>query len=160
MKASHLVDIHVKGDEVQLLSTLTLVYRAIPAPEGSVSRFCDECVDSARRAVVKHQACMQLVSQEAYVKTIYLHWYVEKAISLYRACFRKLIVDFAQEPATNSFCSLLCPVLLCHRDVVARRSSAPPRLLHNSRIVIRLIRNGRKAMEVMPCHVRRSQVVC
>ncbi|CAM1501549.1 Fc.00g035330.m01.CDS01 [Cosmosporella sp. VM-42] len=74
MKASHLVDIHVKGDEVQLLSTLTLIYRAIPGPDGSISRFCDECVDSARRAVVKHQACMQLVREEAYVKTIYLHW--------------------------------------------------------------------------------------
>ncbi|KAJ4017956.1 hypothetical protein NW766_004030 [Fusarium irregulare] len=33
--ASPLVDVHVKGDEVQLLSTMTLIYRAIPAPEGS-----------------------------------------------------------------------------------------------------------------------------
>ncbi|KAH6973200.1 hypothetical protein BKA56DRAFT_676974 [Ilyonectria sp. MPI-CAGE-AT-0026] len=74
VKASRLVDIHVKGDEVQLLSTMTLVYRAIPAPEGSLSRFCDECVEIARRATQKHLDCMELVRREAYAKAIYVHW--------------------------------------------------------------------------------------
>ncbi|KAH7136670.1 hypothetical protein B0J13DRAFT_449759 [Dactylonectria estremocensis] len=74
IKASHLVDIHVKGDEVQLLATVTLVYRAIPAPEGSLSRFCDECVQVARRAMQKHLDCMELVRREAYAKAIYVHW--------------------------------------------------------------------------------------
>ncbi|KAM5347186.1 hypothetical protein ACJ41O_010191 [Fusarium nematophilum] len=72
--ASPLVDVHVKGDEVQLLSTMTLIYRAIPAPEGSISRFCDECVESARRATHKHLACMELVRRDPYAKTIYVHW--------------------------------------------------------------------------------------
>ncbi|KAM0547862.1 hypothetical protein ACHAPJ_010209 [Fusarium lateritium] len=72
--ASPLVDVHVKGDEVQLLSTMTLIYRAIPAPEGSTSRFCEECIDSARRATHKHLACMELVRKDAYAKTIYVHW--------------------------------------------------------------------------------------
>ncbi|KAH7126202.1 hypothetical protein EDB81DRAFT_889900 [Dactylonectria macrodidyma] len=74
IKASHLVDIHVKGDEVQLLATVTLVYRAIPAPEGSLSRFCDECIQVARRAMQKHLDCMELVRREAYAKAIYVHW--------------------------------------------------------------------------------------
>ncbi|RSL95977.1 hypothetical protein CDV31_013675 [Fusarium ambrosium] len=72
--ASPLVDVHVKGDEVQLLSTMTLIYRAIPAPEGSISRFCDECVDSARRAVHTHLACMEMVRKDPNAKTIYVHW--------------------------------------------------------------------------------------
>ncbi|KAH6884074.1 hypothetical protein B0T10DRAFT_531324 [Thelonectria olida] len=74
MSVSHLVDIHVKGDEVQLLSTMTLVYRAIPAPEGSISRFCNECVEVARRAMHKHLACMELVRRDTHAKAIYLHW--------------------------------------------------------------------------------------
>lgn len=74
--ASHLVDIHVKGDEVQLLSTMTLIYQVIPAPEGSISRFCDECIDVARRAILKHLSCMEYVRRDAFAKTIYVHWYV------------------------------------------------------------------------------------
>ena len=76
MNASTLVDIYIKGDEVQTLSTSTLVYRALPAPEGSLSRFCDECLDAARRAMQRHQDCMQLVHQKPIFKTMYLHWYV------------------------------------------------------------------------------------
>ncbi|KAM6535772.1 hypothetical protein FALCPG4_005312 [Fusarium falciforme] len=72
--ASPLVDVHVKGDEVQLLSTMTLIYRAIPAPEGSISRFCDECVESARRAIHTHLACMEMVRKDPNAKTIYVHW--------------------------------------------------------------------------------------
>lgn len=82
MSVSHLVDIHVKGDEVQLLSTMTLVYRAIPAPEGSLSRFCDECVDVARRAMQKHLSCMELVRRDTHAKAIYVHWYVGGAQDL------------------------------------------------------------------------------
>lgn len=74
--ASPLVDVHVKGDEVQLLSTMTLIYRAIPAPDGSISRFCEECVDSARRAVHTHLGCMEMAQKDANAKTIYVHWYV------------------------------------------------------------------------------------
>ncbi|KAF5232807.1 hypothetical protein FAUST_8533 [Fusarium austroamericanum] len=53
--ASPLVDIHVKGDEVQLLSTMTLIYRAIPAPEGS-------------------STCMELVRKDPHARNIYVHW--------------------------------------------------------------------------------------
>ncbi|KAJ4026906.1 hypothetical protein NW752_001865 [Fusarium irregulare] len=72
--ASPLVDVHVKGDEVQLLSTMTLIYRAIPAPEGSSSRFCDECIETARRATHTHLACMELVRKDPHARNIYVHW--------------------------------------------------------------------------------------
>jgi hypothetical protein len=72
--ASPLVDIHVKGDEVQLLSTMTLIYRAIPAPEGSSSRFCDECIETARRATHTHLACMELVRKDLHARNMYVHW--------------------------------------------------------------------------------------
>ncbi|KAH7115450.1 hypothetical protein B0J13DRAFT_653839 [Dactylonectria estremocensis] len=71
---SSLVDIYVKGDEVQLLSTMTLIYRAIPPPEGSNSGFSDACVDAARRAMQQHLSCMELVQRDAFAKSIYLHW--------------------------------------------------------------------------------------
>ncbi|KAH6867834.1 hypothetical protein B0T10DRAFT_502083 [Thelonectria olida] len=71
---SPLVDIYVKGDEVQLLSTITLIYRAIPPPEGSNSGFSDECDDAARRAMQQHLSCMELVQRDALAKSIYLHW--------------------------------------------------------------------------------------
>ncbi|KAI5463944.1 hypothetical protein BGZ63DRAFT_421035 [Mariannaea sp. PMI_226] len=74
MNSSHLVDIHVKGDEVQLLSTMTLIYQAIPAPEGSISRFCDECIEVARRAMHKHLSCMEMVRRDTHAKAIYVHW--------------------------------------------------------------------------------------
>ncbi|CAJ0544667.1 Ff.00g037310.m01.CDS01 [Fusarium sp. VM40] len=72
--ASPLVDVHLKGDEVQLLSTMTLIYRAIPAPEGSASRFCDECIETARRATNTHLTCMELVRQDPHARNMYVHW--------------------------------------------------------------------------------------
>jgi hypothetical protein len=72
--ASPLVDVHLKGDEVQLLSTMTLIYRAIPAPEGSPTRFCQECIDTARKASRKHFACMDLVRKDPHARAIYVHW--------------------------------------------------------------------------------------
>ncbi|KAH7236370.1 hypothetical protein BKA59DRAFT_496605 [Fusarium tricinctum] len=72
--ASPLVDVHLKGDEVQLLSTMTLIYRAIPAPEGSASRFCDECIETARRATETHLTCMELVRKDPHARNMYVHW--------------------------------------------------------------------------------------
>ncbi|KAG5655957.1 hypothetical protein KAF25_001527 [Fusarium avenaceum] len=72
--ASPLVDVHLKGDEVQLLTTMTLIYRAIPAPEGSASRFCDECIETARRATNTHLTCMELVRQDPHARNMYVHW--------------------------------------------------------------------------------------
>ncbi|KAH7141745.1 hypothetical protein EDB81DRAFT_653716, partial [Dactylonectria macrodidyma] len=71
-RASPLIDIYVKGDEVQLLSTMTLIYQATPPPPGS--RFCNECIDAARRAMQQHLACMAIISRDATARSIYIHW--------------------------------------------------------------------------------------
>ncbi|CRK34240.1 hypothetical protein BN1723_018543, partial [Verticillium longisporum] len=54
LNASALIDIHLRGDELTHQSTLTLIYRAIPAPEGSPSRFTQECIETARFAMQIH----------------------------------------------------------------------------------------------------------
>lgn len=76
VRSSEFVEIFLKGDEVQLYVTLTLVYRVIPAPEGSASRFCDECLDSARRAILTHQSCIHLLEKSEHLLAMHVHWYV------------------------------------------------------------------------------------
>ncbi|PHH90830.1 hypothetical protein CDD83_2542 [Cordyceps sp. RAO-2017] len=74
INTSDIVDIFLRGDEVQFQVTLTLVYRVIPAPEGSVSRFCDECLEVARKAMKVHQQCTELTILGSYFRSIYVHW--------------------------------------------------------------------------------------
>jgi hypothetical protein len=74
INTSALVDIFVMGDEIQVLSTLTMVHRAIPAPPGSPSRFSQECLDSARKCITTHQAAMGMLTHGSYIKSIYVHW--------------------------------------------------------------------------------------
>ncbi|RBQ77905.1 hypothetical protein FVER14953_21610 [Fusarium verticillioides] len=73
MKTSPLVDIYVKGDEVQLLSTMTLIYQSVPAPDGSRSRICDECINTARRATYAHLECISSLQNDAFARTSYIH---------------------------------------------------------------------------------------
>ncbi|RDW70919.1 fungal specific transcription factor domain-containing protein [Aspergillus mulundensis] len=44
------------SDEVLRLSMLTLIYRATPAPAGSLSTFNEECLSTARAALEHHQS--------------------------------------------------------------------------------------------------------
>lgn len=77
LKAMHytrFMEIHVLGDEVSFYSTLTLAYRAIPAPEGAPSRFCEECIDAARLAMRAHNHCISRITQADYLKAVYVHW--------------------------------------------------------------------------------------
>lgn len=74
VNSSDVMDVFLRGDEVQFLTTLTLVYRVIPAPEGSVSRFCDECLETARKAMRVHQNCVNMTNQGSYFRSIYVHW--------------------------------------------------------------------------------------
>jgi hypothetical protein len=76
VNSSDLVDLFLRGDEVQFQVTLTLVYRVIPAPEGSISRFCDECLSTARKAMKVHQECIKKSTIGGYFRSIYIHWYV------------------------------------------------------------------------------------
>jgi len=74
LNTSEIVEVFLKGDEVQFNVTLTLVYRAIPAPEGSPSRFCVECIESARKAIRCHQESLSLMKAGSYIQSIYVHW--------------------------------------------------------------------------------------
>ncbi|KAM6510743.1 hypothetical protein FSOLCH5_011188 [Fusarium solani] len=74
INSSELVDVFVQGDEVQFLATLTLVYRAIPAPPGSPSRFSNECLETARQTMRRHKETVALLKKYgAYMKSIYVH---------------------------------------------------------------------------------------
>lgn len=74
MRYTGFMEIHVLGDEVAFYSTLTLAYRAIPAPEGAPSRFCQECIDVARLAMRAHNHCIARITQADYLKAVYVHW--------------------------------------------------------------------------------------
>ncbi|KAI1772017.1 hypothetical protein F4818DRAFT_427378 [Hypoxylon cercidicola] len=69
----------LKSDEVSILSTLTLVYRAVPpgamaAPPGPSSMFCVECIDCAREVVELHLECTSLFRDNPQLSTAYMHW--------------------------------------------------------------------------------------
>ena len=81
ISASSLIEVHLRGDEIAYQSALTLIYRAIPAPEGSPSRFTAECLDTARFAMQVHHECMLQIEGEAPdITSVFVHWYV-KAVS-------------------------------------------------------------------------------
>ncbi|KAL3297039.1 fungal specific transcription factor domain-containing protein [Colletotrichum asianum] len=75
LNASSILDIHLRGDELTFQSTLTLIYRALPAPEGSSTRFSQECIETARFATQLHLECMQRIAEEGrHLKAVYIHW--------------------------------------------------------------------------------------
>ncbi|ROV98759.1 hypothetical protein VMCG_06721 [Cytospora schulzeri] len=73
----------MKSDQVSFLSSLTLVYRAIPAgvgvgvqagPAHGFSTFTPECIDTARLAMQTHEECMKLMGSNLWVAASYIHW--------------------------------------------------------------------------------------
>ncbi|RDA94601.1 hypothetical protein CP533_2461, partial [Ophiocordyceps camponoti-saundersi (nom. inval.)] len=76
LHSSDVVHLFLRGDEIQFLATLTLVYRLIPASESSISRFSNECLEAARRAIHVHQDCVRFIDNSNCVKSIYIHWYL------------------------------------------------------------------------------------
>jgi hypothetical protein len=74
VNVSELVQVHLMGDELTYYSTLTLIYRAIPAPEGSPSSFCSECIDPAREAMRIHHECMKIMDSNQFFHSVYIHW--------------------------------------------------------------------------------------
>lgn len=74
MNSSDVVDLFIRGDEVQFYVTLTLCYRVIPAPEGSPSRFSDDCLNAARMAIRAHMDCVAKIDVSSFTKAIYAHW--------------------------------------------------------------------------------------
>ncbi|PFH55203.1 hypothetical protein XA68_10389 [Ophiocordyceps unilateralis] len=76
LHSSDVVHLFLRGEEIQFLATLTLVYRMIPASGSSISRFSNECLDAARRAMRVHQECVRFIDNSNCVKFIYIHWYL------------------------------------------------------------------------------------
>ena len=79
LKLSDVDMIYLRSDKVSRLATLTLIYRAIPAPvgSGSSSPFIPECIEMARAALEHHQMCMgSLKETHEVIKCSYMHWYV------------------------------------------------------------------------------------
>lgn len=74
MDYSGFMETHVLGDEVTFYATMTLAYRAIPAPEGADSRFSPECIDAARLTMRAHYRCITRITRGDYLKAIYVHW--------------------------------------------------------------------------------------
>lgn len=66
----------MKSDQVSFLSSLTLVYRAIPAGVGGhgFSTFTPECIETARLAMQTHEECMKLMGSNLWVAASYIHW--------------------------------------------------------------------------------------
>lgn len=66
----------MKSDQVSFLSSLTLVYRAIPAGAGGhgFSTFTPECIETARMAMQTHEECMKLMGSNLWVAASYIHW--------------------------------------------------------------------------------------
>lgn len=66
----------MKSDQVSFLSSLTLVYRAIPAGVGAhgFSTFTPECIETARLAMQTHEECMKLMGSNLWVAASYIHW--------------------------------------------------------------------------------------
>ncbi|UKZ47839.1 hypothetical protein TrVGV298_002071 [Trichoderma virens] len=97
---SDVVDVFIKGDEVQFYVTKTLIYRVIPAPEGSITRFCDECLDAARHAMKTHQECVRFMDISTYMRSMYIHW------NLLLTPFAPFFVLFCYVIETSSFTDL------------------------------------------------------
>jgi hypothetical protein len=68
--------IAVKADEVTHFALLTMIYRAIPAQDGSSGTFISECIESARSALECHQQSMEMLKErnESQIVLTYLHW--------------------------------------------------------------------------------------
>lgn len=66
----------MKSDQVSFLSSLTLVYRAIPPGFAGASTFTSECIETARLAMQTHEECMKLMGSNLWVAASYIHWYV------------------------------------------------------------------------------------
>ncbi|PLB51963.1 fungal-specific transcription factor domain protein [Aspergillus steynii IBT 23096] len=68
-------ELYIRSDEVCRLSVLTLIYRAIPPPPDSPSTFIDECIETARTALERHQTCTAMFREvDEYLMRSYLHW--------------------------------------------------------------------------------------
>ncbi|KAJ5620793.1 transcriptional regulator family: Fungal Specific TF [Penicillium lagena] len=96
LRISEIDMIYLRSDEVNRLSIMTLIYRAIPPPAGSGSTFIPECVKTARAALESHQECMAMLKEcDEFIKCSYMHW------AIFHAPFVPFIVIFCHVVATS-----------------------------------------------------------
>ncbi|KAF7627904.1 fungal-specific transcription factor domain protein [Aspergillus flavus] len=92
----------VKTDEVAHLTLLTMIYRAIPAQDGTPGGFTSECVETARAALEHHQQCMKMLNacnkRQAVIS--YLHW------TILHSPFTPFIVLFCHTIQYSSYADL------------------------------------------------------
>jgi hypothetical protein len=76
-KISDMDLIYLQTDKISRLSILTLIYRAIPASDGSgpATAFIPECIKTAREALEVHRQCVAALNETFdFVKISYMHW--------------------------------------------------------------------------------------
>ncbi|KAK4039663.1 hypothetical protein C8A01DRAFT_46920 [Parachaetomium inaequale] len=56
-------DFFIISDHVLRLSTTTLVHRAVPNPPGSPTTFTEDCIQTARDTLARHQECMAVIEK-------------------------------------------------------------------------------------------------
>ncbi|KAK3372107.1 hypothetical protein B0H63DRAFT_401547 [Podospora didyma] len=88
MRNPYSMDMCFMSDEVMHYASLSLIYRALPAPPGVPGTFNTECITSARKAFKKHHECMQLISKNTGMTAGYIHW------TLFYVPFVPIIVIF------------------------------------------------------------------
>ncbi|KAJ5317981.1 hypothetical protein N7508_002489 [Penicillium antarcticum] len=79
LKIADIDIIYLQTDKISRLSILTLIYRAIPASEGSgpATTFIPECIKTAREALEVHRQCVAALSETfEFMKISYMHWAV------------------------------------------------------------------------------------
>ncbi|KAL2158090.1 hypothetical protein VTH06DRAFT_4658 [Thermothelomyces fergusii] len=84
-------DFFVISDHILRLSTRTLVHRAVPNPPGSPTTFTEECIQTARKTLARHQECMAVLERTAAgLFSTYMNW------TILFAPFVPFIVIFCQ----------------------------------------------------------------
>ncbi|GKT40882.1 putative transcriptional regulatory protein [Colletotrichum spaethianum] len=89
------------SDEVLRLSLLTIIYRAVPSPPGSITTFGTECINAARATLKRHEDCMAVMAKDGYyLFPMYMNW------TILFAPFVPFIVLFCQVLETSDAADL------------------------------------------------------
>ncbi|KAK7408266.1 hypothetical protein QQX98_009579 [Neonectria punicea] len=68
-----------RADRVTSLSMLTLIYRGIPPDKSASSVFCNDCITTARDALIEHEKCLAILSDRE-LQSDYFEFYVTWAL--------------------------------------------------------------------------------
>ncbi|KPM39016.1 hypothetical protein AK830_g7558 [Neonectria ditissima] len=68
-----------RADRVTSLSMLTLIYRGIPPDKPGSSVFCNDCITTARDALIEHEKCLAILSDRE-LQSDYFEFYVTWAL--------------------------------------------------------------------------------